>query len=61
MKKVNLDDYFEKSEVKGRVCDSPEEIAETLRINEEMKKVQKKFRSMSALSRMKARGFYFTR
>ena len=60
MEKI-LDDYFKKSEVKVRVCDSPEEIAETLKLNEKMKMVQRQFRNMSARSRMRAKDFYFTR
>ena len=61
VKKSVLGNYFQKSEFEGHMCDSPEEIAETLRINEEMKVVQRKFRSMSAQSRIKAQGFRFTR
>ena len=56
MEKINLDDCFEKSEVKGCMCASPEG---TLRTNEKMKMVRRQLRSMSALSRMKVHGFRY--
>ena len=55
MKEINLDDYFEKTEFKGRVCNSPEEIAETLRINEKMREVVKDYKYRAAKSRQLAR------
>ena len=58
MEKI-LDKYFEKFEFKGRICDSPEEIEETLRINEKMREVVKDYRRRVALSREKLRGFVF--
>ena len=59
MGKINLDDYFEKSEFKGRVCDSPEEIAETEEINRKMREVVRDYRRREILSWKKARGFVF--
>jgi len=56
MKEINLDDYFEKTEFKGRVCNSPEEIAETLRINEKMRKVERDYKHKAAKSWQLARG-----
>ena len=58
MEKI-LDKYFEKAEFKGRICDSPEEIEETLRINEKMREVVRDYRHRAALSRQKARRFIF--
>ena len=58
MEKI-LDDYFEKPNAQVRICDSPEEIAETLKINKEMRKVVRDYRHRAALSWKKARGFVF--
>lgn len=55
MEKSILDDYFEKSEFKGRVCDSPEEIEETLKINERMREVVRDYKYRAARSRELAR------
>ena len=55
MEKINLDDYFEKSEFKGRICDSPEEIEETLKINEKMREVVRDYKYRAAKSRELAR------
>ena len=55
MEKSILDDYFEKSEFKGRICDSPEEIEETLKINEEMREVVRDYKYRAAKSRELAR------
>lgn len=55
MEKSILDDYFEKSEFKGRVCDSPEEIEETLKINEKMREVVRDYKYRAARSRELAR------
>ena len=55
MEKSILDDYFEKSEFKGRICDSPEEIEETLKINEKMREVVRDYKYRAARSRELAR------
>ena len=55
MEKSILDDYFEKSEFKGRICDSPEEIEETLKINEKMREVVRDYKYRAAKSRELAR------
>ena len=55
MEKSILDDYFEKSEFKGRVCDSPEEIEETLKINEKMRELVRDYKYRAARSRELAR------
>ena len=61
MGKINLDDYFEKSdlETKMHICDSPEDIAATEAINQHMRKVVMDYRHRAALSWQKARGFIF--
>ena len=58
MEKINLDDYFEKSdlETKGRICDSPEDIAEAEEFNRHMRKVVRDYRRRAAISWQKARG-----
>ena len=56
MDKINLDDYFQKSEFKGRICDSPEEIAETEEMNKKMREIVRDYRHRAALSWQKARG-----
>ena len=63
MKKTDLDKYFAKSDIetKVHVLNSPEDIAETERINKEMRKVVREYRYRAALSRQLARGFCFTR
>ena len=61
MEKSILDDYFEKSEFKGRICDSPEEIEETLKINRHMREVVRDYRYRSAKSRELARGLILDR
>lgn len=64
MEKINLlDKYFTKSgiETKVQILDSPEYIAETERINKEMRKVVRDYNHRAALSWRLARDFYFTR
>ena len=51
-----LDKYFEKFEFKGRICDSPEEIAETEEMNKKMREVVRDYRHRATLSWEKARG-----
>ena len=51
MKKSILDDYFEKSEFKRRICDSLEEIEETLRFNKKMRRVVRDYKYRAAKSR----------
>lgn len=55
MGKINLDDYFEKSEFKGRICDSPEELAETEEMNQKMRKVVREYNHKHAMSVRAAR------
>ena len=55
MKEIKLDDYFEKSEFKGQACSYPEEIAETLRINERMREVEKDYKYKAVKSWQMAR------
>lgn len=55
MEKSILDDYFQKSKFNGRVCDSPEEIEETLKINEKMREVVRDYKYRAARSRELAR------
>jgi len=57
MGKINLDDYFEKSdlETKVRICDSPEEIAEQKEFNKKMREVVRDYRRRAAISWQKAR------
>ena len=55
MEKSILDDYFQKSKLNGRVCDSPEEIEETLKINEKMREVVRDYKYRAARSRELAR------
>ena len=50
------DDYLKKTEVRVRVCDSPEEIAETEEMNKKMREVERDYRHRAALSWQKARG-----
>ena len=61
MEKINLDDYFEKSdlETKMRICDSPEDIAEAEEVNRRMREVVRDYRRRAAISWQKARGFVF--
>ena len=59
MGKINLDDYFQKSEFKGRICDSPEETAATEEMNKKMREVERDYRHRAAISWQKARGFIF--
>jgi len=63
MKKVDLDKYFIKSDIeeKGQILDSPEDIAETERINKEMRKVVREYKNRAALSWELARGLRLTR
>ena len=56
MYKIKLDDYFQKSELKGRICDSPEELAETEEMNKKMREVVRDYRYRATLSWQKARG-----
>lgn len=57
--KINLDEYFQKSEFKGHICNSPEEIEETLRINDKMKEVVRDYKYRAAKSRQLVRGFRY--
>ena len=61
MEKINLDDYFGKSDLKTKVhiCDSPEDIAEAEEFNRHMKKVVRDYQRRAAISWQKARGFVF--
>lgn len=63
MEKINLDDYFEKSdlETKAHVCDSLEEITEAEEFNRHMREVVRDYRRRKALSWQMARKFYITR
>ena len=63
MKKTDLDKYFVKSDIKkrGRILDSSEDIAETERINKEMRKAEREYKNRAALSWQLARNFCFTR
>ena len=63
MKKINLDDYFEKSdwESRGRICDSPKDIAACKKINQDMEKVQREAENRFSLSAILARQTNFTR
>ena len=61
-KEFNLADYFQPYEPKDvKVLDSPEDIAEMERFNEEMRIVQRRVRYAFALSRELARGLILTR
>ncbi len=51
MKKINLDDYFQKFEFKGRICDSPEELAETEELNKKMRVVVRDYNYRAAKSK----------
>ena len=63
MGKINLDDYFEKSDwgTKVRICNSPEDIAEAEKINQHMRKVVRDYRSRAALSWQMARKTFLNR
>ena len=63
MEKIDLDKYFAKSDIetKGVILDSPEDIAETEKMNKEMRKVVREYNNRAALSWRLARNFYFTR
>ena len=58
-----LDKYFMTSDIetKVRVLDSPEDLAETERMNKEMREVVRDYNRRAALSWRLARNFYFTR
>lgn len=55
MEKSILDDYFKKIEFKGRVCDSPEEIAAMKEMNQKMREVVQEYNHKHALSVCAAR------
>ena len=63
MEKVDLDKYLVRSDIetRGQVLDSPEDIAETERINKEMRKVVREYNYRAALSWQLARGLRLTR
>ena len=55
MEESILDGYFERSEFKGRICNSPEEITATEEINKKMREVVKDYKYRAARSRELAR------
>ena len=57
MEKVDLSKYLVVDDCleKGRICDSPEEIEETLKINEKMREVVRDYKYRAARSRELAR------
>ncbi|MBO7484140.1 MAG: hypothetical protein J6T55_03360 [Alphaproteobacteria bacterium] len=61
MEKVDLSKYLVVDDCleKGRICDSPEDIAATEAINQHMRKVVMDYRRRAAISWEKARGFVF--
>ena len=63
MEKEDLDKYFAKSDIetKSVILDGPEYIAETERMNKEMRKVVREYNHRAFLSWKLARDFYFTR
>jgi len=63
MEKVDLDKYLVRIDIetRGQVLDSPEDIAETERINKEMRKVVREYNYKAALSWQLARGLRLTR
>ena len=63
MEKVDLDKYLVRSDIekRGRILDSPEDIAATERINKEMRKVEREYKNRAALSWQLVRNFCFTR
>jgi len=57
MEKINLDDYFLKSdsETKVQICNSTEEIAETEEFNKKMRKVIRDYKYRAVKSWQSAR------